>query len=315
MDSVVATFLNRYLGGECIAVWRELAALREQTRHRRYREDAMAVARETMRRARHNVELLIQRLDAMGYRFMTMAAHDRCTKDAARRVFAIVAEISAKMDPGDKRRLDHLLIRRLPEYKRLLTERAEEARQATIDFLDATLGAVKPPLNDPAVFLPPSRQTSKDLDRLEKAAGGPLPMSLRAWYEEVGSVSLLGWDSSLSPNPGELHAGVCPDPLMIEPLRSVTRQFGEEEFEGNGYVYLAPDDVTKAGAGGCGPYSMRVPNRCADGIFAVAGLRKGPSFINYLRNTFRWGGFPGWEGTKVCPKKTIAQLANGLLPI
>ena len=103
--------------------------------------------------------------------------------------------------------------------------------------------------------------------------------------------------------------------MMIEPLKSVIRQFGEEEFEGTGYIYLAPGDVTKAGAGGCGPYSMRVPNLCADGVFAVAGFHQGPSFIDYLRNTFKWGGFPGWEGRKGCPKKIISQLADGLLPI
>ena len=39
MDSVMATFLNRYLAGECVAVWRKLAALGEEARHRRYYED------------------------------------------------------------------------------------------------------------------------------------------------------------------------------------------------------------------------------------------------------------------------------------
>jgi len=32
-------------------------------------DDAWAVARETMRRARHNVELIIGRLDRIGYQF------------------------------------------------------------------------------------------------------------------------------------------------------------------------------------------------------------------------------------------------------
>src|SRR5262249_1504627 len=150
----------------------------------------------------------------------------------AQRVFALVAEISAKMDPSDKRRFDHLRITRLPEYQKLLIERAEKARQAAIQYLDANQSPAATPLRDPAVLLRPGRQTAKDLDRIEKAAGGPLPLSLRAWYEEVGSVSLLGWHTSLSPNPDEAHSGVCPDPLMIEPLKSATRQFMQQEFEG-----------------------------------------------------------------------------------
>jgi len=44
MDSVMATFLNRYLAGECVAVWRELAALGEEARHRRYYQDAVEIS-------------------------------------------------------------------------------------------------------------------------------------------------------------------------------------------------------------------------------------------------------------------------------
>jgi hypothetical protein len=310
----MATFLNRYLAGERVAVWRELASLGEEVRKKRYSADASAVAQETMRRARHNVELLIPRLDAIGYRFMTMQDHDRCTREATSRVFSIIAEISAKMDPADKRRFDHLRIMRLPEFKTALLERAEHARQATIQSLDGAQRRAKTPLKDPTVLSSPGKQTARELDQLEKLAGGPLPISLRAWYEQVGGVSLLGWHSLLSPNADEPHCGY-PDPLIIEPLKSVIRQFSLEEFEGRAYVYLAPDDVTKGGSAGCGPYGMRVPDASADGVFAVVGSRKGPSFINYLRNAFKWGGFPGWEGKRGCPTKIISQLTDGLLPL
>jgi len=310
------TFLDRYLAGQCAAVWRDLAALGEDVRHKRYQADAAAVAAETMRRARQNVETLIGRLDAMSYRFMNMEQHDACTKEAMKRHFGFIEELSQKMDPADKRRFDRLRIMRLPEYRELLAERAERSRQAAIQYLDAALGRATTPLKDPEVFVPPNKQTTKDLNRLETMAGGPLPMSLRAWYEQVGGVSLLGWHSALSPNPDEPHAGVCPDPLMIDPLKQVCQQFQEEEFEGSAaYVSLAPDDVTKAGSGGCGPYGMRVPNACADGVFSVVGFRKGPTFVNYLRNAFKWGGFPGWEGKRGCPQKIISQLAEGLFPV
>jgi len=315
IELTMATFLDRYLGGQCVAVWRELTSLGEEVRHKRYAADASAVARETMRRARHNVEVLITRLDAIGYRFMALQDHDRITKEANSRVFRMIMEISAKMDPGDKRRSNEIRILRSPEYRKKLVERAEQARQATTQSLGRAGHRAKPPLKDPTVWSVPGKNTAKELDQLEKLAGGPLPMSLRAWYEEVGGVSLLGWHSLLSPNSDEPHSDVCPDPLMIEPLKSTIRQFSEEEFEGQAYVYLAPDDVTKGGSGGAGPYGMRVPDASADGVFAVVGSRKGLSFINYLRGAFKWGGFPGWEGKRGCPAKLISELAEGLLPM
>jgi hypothetical protein len=55
----MTTFLQRYQAGEFIAVWDDLLALGEKVRDRRYNADAVAVAAETMRRVRHNVELLI----------------------------------------------------------------------------------------------------------------------------------------------------------------------------------------------------------------------------------------------------------------
>src|SRR5947209_6412431 len=65
----MAGYLERYRAGEHEAVWKELNALGPGVFEAPVHEDALAVARETMRRARHNVELLIERLAARGYRF------------------------------------------------------------------------------------------------------------------------------------------------------------------------------------------------------------------------------------------------------
>jgi hypothetical protein len=61
--------LRRYQAGEHEAVWADMLALGSRVREAPHFEDAWAVARETMRRARHNVELIIHRLDEIGYRF------------------------------------------------------------------------------------------------------------------------------------------------------------------------------------------------------------------------------------------------------
>ena len=49
------TYLDRYQQGDCEAVWAELQALGEEVNSRKLRDDARAVAMETMRRARANL--------------------------------------------------------------------------------------------------------------------------------------------------------------------------------------------------------------------------------------------------------------------
>lgn len=63
------TYLERYLAGEHEQVWDELTALGAVVRQEPVYRDALAVARETMRRVRHNIETLIPRLRASGYAF------------------------------------------------------------------------------------------------------------------------------------------------------------------------------------------------------------------------------------------------------
>lgn len=63
------TFHERYVAGECEQVWDELYSLRSDVRKPIYFDDAMAVARETMRRVRLNCKLLIPRLQSLGWRF------------------------------------------------------------------------------------------------------------------------------------------------------------------------------------------------------------------------------------------------------
>lgn len=69
----VATFLKRYLDGEHEQVWAELVEMGPDARAPNVLPDAMEVARETMQRANENVESLILRLKALGYRFGTFA--------------------------------------------------------------------------------------------------------------------------------------------------------------------------------------------------------------------------------------------------
>jgi hypothetical protein len=61
--------LDRYKAGECEQVWAELRALGSKVRDQPILADAVAVARETMRRCRVNIERLVSRLPGLGYEF------------------------------------------------------------------------------------------------------------------------------------------------------------------------------------------------------------------------------------------------------
>jgi hypothetical protein len=65
----MTSYLDRYLAGEHEQVWQELTRRGEQIGSGAIQADARAVARETMRRARHNIEVLIPRLHRAGYAF------------------------------------------------------------------------------------------------------------------------------------------------------------------------------------------------------------------------------------------------------
>jgi hypothetical protein len=78
--STGSDWLARYSGGEYEAVWAEMLQLGEALVSAPAYEHARAVAEETMRRARANVELLIERLQAAGYEFQyPEAVHVRPT--------------------------------------------------------------------------------------------------------------------------------------------------------------------------------------------------------------------------------------------
>lgn len=63
------SYFARYLDGDRVAVWDELIALGNRVREQELFQDATAVAEETVRRAKHNLELIHTRLVGLGYQF------------------------------------------------------------------------------------------------------------------------------------------------------------------------------------------------------------------------------------------------------
>jgi hypothetical protein len=142
-----------------------------------------------------------------------------------------------------------------------------------------------------------------DYDELEEEAG-PLPLSLSAFWHEVGAVDLVGmhpaWPDGL-------------DPLVVDPPEGALSFLYDEEDEEQGqFAGLAPDDLHKDNTSGGDPYGVRLPNPAADFLFEYE--RHNLLFVPYLRLAIlRWGGFPGLDGRGIA-FEPLGGLVAGLEP-
>ncbi len=249
----MASFLSRYQGGEREQVWVDLLELGSQVRQESIFTDAWSVARATMERVRYNIETLIPRLSAIGYRF-------------GEGLFPF-----APLDPET--------------------------------------------MSGP-IYAAPKADASERVAELERLVG-PIPLSMRAFYEVVGSVNLVGmhpeWPREISPDPLfvypiEIQIQMCRDWLA----RKASAGKREPEPQYPITLTVAPDEESKYGVEG-GVYEMAVPAPVADGNLLFEQHRT--TFVNYLRICLRWAGFPGLERAPNPPLRDIEQLTRDLLPI
>jgi hypothetical protein len=244
---MTANWLQRYRSGDREEVWTELVALGSSVRNADVVNEAAAVARETMARARENVEELHKRLQKLGYEFQ------------------------------------------YPDQ----------------------------------VYIPPTAEGRRRLDQLESRIG-PMPLSLRAFYEVVGTVDFTqSWTQLVQYNrperkssPELLYLGEY-DPLVVGPLDEKPEPGSE-----SGHYFLAADEFHKANYSGGESYQVVLPDPRAD--FPISGMYGVDEFlVPYLRATFVGGGFRGRiravsedRCVKDAPNLAItAELARDLLPI
>jgi len=147
---------------------------------------------------------------------------------------------------------------------------------------------------------PPGAKTWKLLQRLE-AKAGPVPLSLRTFWEVVGEVNLMGSHESVNPEGGPVGA----DPLVVYGVRSEMEDYEE--------IIIAPDSLHKANTSGGDPYSIGLPAAVADAVLEYEP--HGIGFVSYLRLAFAWGGFPGWENADAVQPAELESLKRGLLLI
>ena len=311
-------FLERYQRGERREVWSELVALGSDVRGSTCLKNASAVAAETMKRARQNVEAIIRKLTQLGYQFAGAAANIRRqmemeARDRAARLESLQRRIEQLKSPDFKPGLP--LSSRL-EYLRqfevawsslsTLRQEKQERDAAALDSLAKQAGT--PPIDDPAVFQAPTKGVARALNRFERDRGGPMPLSLRAWFEQVGSVNLMGIHEALNPEFG----ATGPDPLVVYPCPFSNFDACAEAF-GPDVLVISPDDIHKANNSGGDPYCMQVVDPVADA--RLLNQWRQTTFVDYLRTAFSWGGFPGWERSSNRPEKELSFLREGLLEI
>jgi hypothetical protein len=136
---------------------------------------------------------------------------------------------------------------------------------------------------------------------------GTLPLSLRAFYEVVGEVNLIGHHPKLD-SPDNT---IATDPLVVYGLDEGALEYDDDAEEQGAPVgiTIAPDDLHKANVSGGDPYMMELPNAGADGV--LLGERHRLFFVDYLRLCFAFGGFPGYEGWNAPTELSI--VAEGLV--
>lgn len=202
------------------------------------------------------------------------------------------------------------------------------ARQ-NVEILVERLTKVGYQFNYPeSVHVPPTENTPREIEEIE-ARLGPLPLSLRAFYEVVGSVEFVqSWKQLIHYHKKERESATVieilgeEDPLVVAPLCLI----GDERPNRGGHIYFcfAPDEFHKANYSGGENYHVRIPDPRAD--FEIVGMYEiEETFVEYLRATFACGGFRGRVQTlpddesrcrKAAPRFDVVQsLADGLAPL
>jgi hypothetical protein len=282
------TFLEHYLNGQHTEVWTDLIALGDEVRKDPVLTDAQAVANETMRRARQNLETLIPRLAAAGYRFGIPMIEGQ------------LEWLNQKLAKPAENRGEQL--RRDLKLQEKAKWEAELKRMGT-----------KPPLKNPLVFYPPDSEetTAEALKNIEGRANGMTPLSIRAWYQHVGYVSLEGVHEALNP-----RGNPVADPLVLKPVEKLSAAICYALLGKPAKLGVSPNDARKANPPrmpSVGQYSITLPNASADCQFEDEW--RNTTFVNYLRKAFEWAGFPGWERDPNPPRDLISKLTEGLLAL
>lgn len=168
------------------------------------------------------------------------------------------------------------------------------------------------------VFPGPEPETNAAITRIEREAGA-LPLALKLFWQQVGSVDFCGthpeWE--LLPGYPGFEPDLYPDPLIVAPPSAALVELDEfladkaERLKCNfPYVVpIAPDSYHKADVSGGMFYNVSVPAIADDPPLNDEWHKT--TFVNHLEIALKWAGFPGLER---CPGHTwpVASLIDGI---
>jgi hypothetical protein len=174
-------WLKRYNRGEHAAVWAEMEAIGPEIRQKSHLAEARGVAAETMRRALGNVESLIEALSSIGYRFAAPGESSTMSWASELRLSNAFAYVHSAGRNYAKDPWSHPALRWVELEEPPVPAHYLEGRPAW------------------TVHRRPAADIKTALAKLEADLGGPLALSLRAFWETVGSVNLAGSHPFLNP--------------------------------------------------------------------------------------------------------------------
>lgn len=159
------------------------------------------------------------------------------------------------------------------------------------------------------------------------ALDGRVPLALVACLRQVGGVHFTGahrhgpdtwsfpvdwWAKDARRRNESLHA----DPLCLAPGRYFLEQYQYwSDYWGPGAPWwfdLAPDELHKADVSGA-TQDIALPDTHVDPVLTGVGGRPGITLVEYLRVSFGWGGFPGFELLDEPLPPWLAQLRADLV--
>ncbi|MGZ3680003.1 MAG: hypothetical protein ACXWQR_15850 [Ktedonobacterales bacterium] len=294
------SYLNRYLQGEHEAVWDELHTLGAEIYNPSLYGDTLGVARETMRRVRANIEMLILRLAQTGFVF----GYDHL-------LLQTVAHPLSGRKADCEQYMEALRWSREQPPLFLPARMGEQGRTETREAMDwEGLEGVLEELLEAYDIYPDMPKHFREVESMI----GRLPLSLRVWYEEVGAVNFYGYHPRWSDYVDMGATMTYGDPLQLCVLDDAhMAHLRERHQRGQLHAFeFAPDPYFKDyTAGSSTPFSI-LPSDAIDGELTSYPSR--PTFVHYLRLCMRWAGFPGMAEWSRVPEDDIAFCTRDLLP-
>jgi hypothetical protein len=162
----------------------------------------------------------------------------------------------------------------------------------------------------------PQADIRERLEEIEDVIG-PIPLLLKVWLQEVGSVNFTGTLPAWRFEATDALVVECWIDDVLDDHRD-RRETGWYELAGTTVfpLPLAPDSSHKIDVSGGAPYSIGLPNAGVDALWDGDPLHPQTLFVDYLRSALlEWGGFPGWgrrEPEWAAPQEPWPQLLADL---